>query len=103
MTRALWWRMRIDRQTHRDADFRPTKTARLLFTAGLHSRIESIIRLLLLFVHLCQKRINGLVHGVAADVAIADHALGVEDVDGRPPADFPFVGDRPLRAAAVPK
>src|SRR5690242_10474440 len=42
-----------------------------------------------------QEFVDGPVHVLAADVAVADHAVGVEDVDRRPAADVPRLGDRP--------
>jgi hypothetical protein len=42
---------------------------------------------------LVQQRIDGLLQRVAADVPIADHALAIEDEDGRDGPDLPVLGE----------
>src|SRR6516164_3494037 len=48
---------------------------------------------------LLQQRVDGLLQLIAADVAVADHALAVEHEDGGDPADVPVLHERRLRPA----
>src|SRR5438309_8571726 len=58
---------------------------------------------LLLRLELFEQFVDRAVHGLAVDVAITNHAVGVEHVDRRPALHFPRIGNRAPRTAAVPE
>src|SRR5262249_32884959 len=64
--------------------------------------LRSLRRLLRLFLQFLEQRIDGPVHCLAADVLVADDALVIEDIDGRPAMHVPCAGDGAGGAAAVP-
>src|SRR4051812_48637619 len=49
-----------------------------------------------------EQLVHGLIQFFIVNVARADDAFGVENVDRRPTRDVPFAGDRARGAAAVP-
>src|SRR5687768_5534502 len=69
-----------------------------------HTACACYSRSLLRRVGLLQQLVHGLVQILACDVLEADHALLIEHVHGRPTADVPRPGDRPVRPLiAVPE